>query len=136
MSTVATPPRPRSRARTVSRVGVVLAAIMAVFNTINGAGSLVDPTFGQTDSSFPPQPVWMSLALLVFGLSTLAFVVPAWRGHRRALWFVVVTRLLEAWSAVILPFLPGAPDGMWGPVALLMVVGGVVAGLVACGLRR
>ncbi|WP_377643225.1 hypothetical protein [Oryzobacter terrae] len=107
-----------------------------MFNTINGAGSLVDPTFGQTDPSIPPQPVWMSVALLAFGLSTLAFVAPAWRGHRTALWLVVVTRLLEAWSAAILPFLPGAPDGMWGPVVLLMAVGAVVAGLVAVGLRR
>lgn len=78
----------------------------------------------------------MSLLLLAFGLSTLAAVIPAWRGHRRALWVVIATRILESWSALMLPFLPGAPEGMWGFVAALIVVGTVVAALVAQGLRR
>lgn len=129
-------PLGRSRSRTLCRVGLVLAAVMSVFNVINGAGSLVDPTFGQTDPSLAPQPVWISVTLLAFGLATLVAVPLAWRGSRSALWVVVVTRLLEAWSAIVLPFLPGAPAGMWGVVALLMALGTVVAALVALGLRR
>lgn len=129
-------PLGRSRSSTLCRVGLVLAAVMSVFNIVNGAGSLVDPTFGQTDPSLPPQPVWMSLGLLGFGLATLAAVLPAWHGSRSALWIVVLSRLVEAWSAIVLPFLPGAPAGMWGVVALLIAVGTGVAALVALGLRR
>ncbi len=59
-----------------------------------------------------------------------------WRGIRTALWVVVVTRLVEAWSALMLPFLPGAPSGMWPFIVALIVVGTVVAGLVGLALRR
>ncbi len=52
------------------------------------------------------------------------------------MWTVVVTRLVEAWSALMLPFLPGAPSGMWPFVIGLIVVGTLVAGLVGMALRR
>lgn len=136
MSTTVLSAPPRSRSRTWSRVGLVLAATMSLFNIVNGAGSLIDPSFGQIDPATPAQPVWMSLVLLSFGLSTLVAVWPAWRGSRRALWVVIVTRLLEAWSALVLPLLPGAPDGLWVPVVGLILLGTTVAGLVALGLRR
>ena len=123
------------RRRLAFRTGLVLAAVMGVFNTINGIGSLIDPRFGQVDPSMPAQPMWISLALAVFGVVTLAAVVPAWRGSRAAIWTVVVTRLTEAWSALVLPFLPGAPAGMWGFVLVLVVFGSFVAYLVALGLR-
>lgn len=136
MSTTVLAAPPGSRSGTWSRVGLVLAATMSMFNIVNGAGSLIDPSFGQLDPDTPAQPVWMSLLLLGFGLATLVAVVPAWRGSRRALWVVIVTRLLEAWSALILPFLPGAPEGLWVAVVGLIVLGTTVAGLVALGLRR
>jgi hypothetical protein len=109
---------------------------MSTFNVMNGVGSLVDPSFGQVDPTLAPQPVAISVLLILFGGITLAAIVPAWRGHRGALWTVVVTRLGEAWSALILPFLPGAPDGILFFATLLVVVGTIVAGLVALGLRR
>ena len=135
-TTTVAPSVPRSRRRILSSIGLTVAAVMSVFNTINGAGSLIDPTFGQTDPTLAAQPVWMSLLLLAFGLSTLAAAIPAWRGHRGALWVVIATRILESWSALMLRFLPGAPEGMWGFVVALIVVGTVVAALVAQGLRR
>jgi hypothetical protein len=128
--------QPAPWARTASRVGLAIAAIMSTFNVINGVGSLIDPTFGQVDPSMEPQPVFMSVALIVFGGVTLAALVPAWRGHRGALWTVVIARLAEAWSALLLPFLPGAPDGILVFAILLVIVGTLVAGLVALGLRR
>jgi hypothetical protein len=109
---------------------------MSTFNVINGVGSLIDPRFGQVDPGVAPQPVWLSIALIVFGVVTLAAVVPAWRGHRGALWTVVVARLAEAWSALLLPFLPGAPEGILIFAILLVIAGTGVAGLVALGLRR
>ena len=108
---------------------------MGLFNTINGVGSLIDPTFGQTDPNLAPQPVWMSVSLVVFGAVTLAALVPAWRGARRAIVAVVVSRLAEAWSAVALPFLPDAPDGIISFVVALVVVGTLVSLMVAQGLR-
>ena len=128
--------RPVSRVGRAPRVGLVLAALMALANVSNGAMSLVDPTAGQLDPTIAPQPVWISLTLLALGLGTLVAVVPAWRGNRTSLWVVVVTRLVEAWSALMLPFLPGAPSGLWPFIVALIVVGTVVAGLVGLALRR
>lgn len=128
--------RPVSRVGRAPRVGLVLAALMALANVSNGAMSLVDPTAGQLDPTIAPQPVWISLTLLALGLATLVAMVPAWRGNRTSLWVVVVTRLVEAWSALMLPFLPGAPSGMWPFIVALIVVGTVVAGLVGLALRR
>jgi len=128
--------QPAPWARVASRVGLAIAAIMSTFNVMNGVGTLIDPTFGQLDPTLAPQPVPISLALILFGGITLAAIVPAWRGHRGALWTVVLTRLGEAWSALILPFLPDAPDGILVFAILLVTVGTMVAGLVALGLRR
>jgi hypothetical protein len=114
---------------------LVLAGVMGLFNTINGAGSLIDPTFGQTDPGLSPQPGWISVGLLVFGISTLVALIPAWRGGRTAIWVVVLSRIGEAWSALLLPLLPGAPAGMWGFAVLLVVFGTGVAAMVAQGLR-
>ena len=121
--------------RVVFRIGLAAAGVMAVFNTINGIGTLIDPTFGQIDPTIPTQPVWMSVMLAAFGLTTLAAVFPAWRGSRWAIVIVVASRLLEAWSAVFLPFLPDAPDGILFFVVLLIVVGTGVAFMVAQPLR-
>jgi hypothetical protein len=128
--------QPASWARIASRVGLAIAAIMSIFNVVNGAGSLIDPTFGQMDPTLSPQPVGISVALLAFGGVTLAALLPAWRGHRGALWTIVIARLGEAWSALVLPFLPDAPDGILIFAILLVIVGTMVAGLVALGLRR
>ena len=121
--------------RLAFRVGLVIAGVMAVFNTVNGVGSLIDPTFGQTDPSLAPQPTWMSVALAVFGLTTLATIVPAWKGWRWAIVVVVVSRFLEAWSALPLPFLPDAPEGIALFVVALLVIGTGVATMVAQVLR-
>ena len=127
---------PATRSRRIwFRVGLVLAGVMSVFNSINGAGSLIDPTFAQTDPTMAPQPMWMSGMLLAFGLATLAAVVPAWRGVRSAILVVVASRLLEAWSAVALPFLPDAPDGILAFALVLVAVGTAVSLMVAQGLR-
>jgi hypothetical protein len=107
---------------------------MSVFNLINGITSLIDPTAGLAEG-VAPQPVWISVLLIGFGAVTLIALVPAWRGHRASIWVVVISRLLEAWSAIILPFIPGAPQGMWPFVIALIVGGTVVAGLVALRLR-
>lgn len=121
--------------RTILRIGLVLAAVMGLFNLINGVGSLIDPTFGQTGSTVPPQPVWMSAGLVFFGVTTLAATLPAWRGSRWAIVTVAASRLLEALSASVLPFLPDAPEGIGFFVVLLIVVGTGVASMVAQSLR-
>lgn len=110
-----------------------MAGIMSVFNLVNGVGSLIDPRFGQTDPAAAPQPTWISVLLVGFGALTLTFVVPAWRGVRAAAWIVVVSRLGEGWSGLILPFLPDAPDGILVPMIVLAVVASLVASAVAQG---
>jgi hypothetical protein len=55
---------------------------------------------------------------------------------RWAIVAVIVSRLLEAWSAIVLPFLPDAPDGIGVFVVVLIVVGTAVSLMVAQGLRR
>lgn len=131
-----TEPRSMTRSRRIAfRVGLVVAGVMAAFNTTNGIGTLIDPTFGQTDSTTPAQPMWISVMLAGFGLMTLAALIPAWRGLRKAIMVVVASRLLEAWSAVVLPFLPNAPEGIEYFVVVLIVVGTGVAIMVAQPLR-
>lgn len=131
-----TAPAVSGRRRVWFRVGLVLAGLMGLFNTINGVGTLADPTFGQTDPAAAEQPGWMSVSLVVFGVTTLAALIPAWRGVRGAIIAVAVSRLAEAWSAVILPFLPDAPAGIMTFVVALVVVGTAVSLMVAQGLRR
>lgn len=126
------PEQPRWR-RILGATGLVLAAVMSVFNLINGITSLIDPTIGQQEGT-APQPVWISGLLVGFGAVTLLALVPAWRGRRPAVWVVIVSRLLESWSALVLPFLPGVPEGMWPFVIALVIGGTIVAGLVALRL--
>lgn len=121
--------------RLVFRIGLAAAGVMAMFNAMNGIGTLIDPTFGQTDPTIAAQPVWMSVMLVAFGLTTLAVMVPAWKGLRWAIVVVVASRFLEAWSAVVLPFLPDAPEGIGFFVVLLIVFGTGVALMVAQPLR-
>ena len=40
----------------ILRIGLAIAGVMAAFNTVNGLGSLIDPSFGQTDPTLAPQP--------------------------------------------------------------------------------
>ena len=108
---------------------------MGLFNLINGVGTLSDPTFGQTDPTLAPQPTWVSVSLVAFGAITLAALIPAWRFARWAIIAVVVSRLAEAWGAVLLLFLPDAPDGLIIFVVGLIVVGTAVSVMVAQGLR-
>lgn len=121
--------------RVVFRIGLAIAAVMATFNVTNGIGSLIDPSFGQTDPTLAPQPVWMSVGLILFGVATLAGIVPAWKGSRWAIVVVVGSRFLEAWSAIALPFLPDAPEDIGVFVALLITVGTGVSVMVAQALR-
>ncbi|WP_454227207.1 hypothetical protein [Propioniciclava flava] len=72
--------RPVRRVGRASRIGLVLASLMALANVSNGAMSLVDPTAGQLDPTIAPQPVWISLTLLALGLGTLVAVVPCGAG--------------------------------------------------------
>ncbi len=115
----------------------MIAAVMSVFNCVNGLGSAIDPRFGQVDRSLPPQPLWVSLMLLGFGLVTLAAVVPAWRGGRQATWVVVLSRLGEAWSSFLLLLVPGLPTrDVWLLIMVLVPLGTAVAAMVALPLRR
>lgn len=84
---------PGTASRVWFRVGLVLAGLMGLFNTINGVGTLADPSFGQTDPTAAVQPGWMSVSLVVFGVATLSALIPAWRGVRGAIIAVALSRL-------------------------------------------
>ena len=80
-----------------------------------------------TDGEHPPMPV--ALAAAVLGAASLALVVPAWRGSRRAVAGLLVLRALSALAAVPAAVMPGVP----GPVVVLAVAG-VLATLAGAAL--
>jgi hypothetical protein len=107
------------------RIGLVVLAAMSVIDLL---GPLV------TDGSHPP----MSVALVgaAIGLASLALILPAWRGSRRAAWILVGLRLLSALSAVPAFFVSDAPAPAVGLAAGLVAVTVLGAVLVVAGTRQ
>jgi hypothetical protein len=108
-----------------ARAGLVVLGVLSVLDLI---GPLT------TDGEHPPMGIALVGSLL--GLVSLALVVSAWRGARRAVLPLVVLRGLSALTAVPALFVDGVP----GPIVLLVAVGLVVtvAAIVAvvAGARR
>ena len=74
---------------------------LAVLSVLDLLGPLL------TDGSHPPMSV--ALAGAAIGLASLALILPAWRGSRRAAWILVALRLLSALSAAPAFFAAGVP---------------------------
>ncbi len=127
--------RPRTRLplwrAILFRIGLVLTAVMGLFNTLNGGLTLLDPA----SSAASP-----ALGALLFGigLPTLLLVGLAWIPLQWALITVIVLRALEALTMWI-PFGKGdwydQPDNR--PFYLVLVgVSTIVCVLMSFGLRR
>ncbi len=80
-----------------------------------------------TDGDHPPMAVAVAAALL--GAVSLALVVAAWRGARRAVPWLLVLRALSALSAAPAAVTPGVP----GPV-LVLAATGVLATIAGAAL--
>jgi hypothetical protein len=91
------------------RAGLVLLGLLSVLD-------LLTPLV--TDGDHPPMPVALGAAVL--GLASLALVVSAWRGAKRAIIPLVAVRVLSALAAVPALFVAGTS--------------GVLVALVAAGL--
>lgn len=97
-----------------TRAGLLVLGFLSVLD-------LVVPLL--TDGDHPPMAVAVAAALL--GAVSLALVVAAWRGARRAVPGLLVLRALSALSAVPAAVTPGVP----GPV--LALAGAVVPATIA-----
>lgn len=119
--------------RIVFRVGIVLTAIMATMNTINGGSSLLGMQAGGEATS----PLLAGM-LFGIGLPTLLLVGIAWRPTQWALVTVILLRFLEA-ATMWVPFGPGdwyqAPEQR-GFYLILVVVSLAVCALMSAGLVR
>ena len=111
--------------RSYDRIGLVVLATLSVVDLL---GPLI------TDGSHPPMSVVLVGAAI--GLASLALIVPAWRGSRRAVRVLVGLRLLSALTAVPAFFIPDVPAPAVGLAAGLIAftVLGVV--LAVAGTRQ
>jgi hypothetical protein len=107
------------------RIGLIVLAVLSVVDLL---GPLL------TDGTNPP----MSIALIgaAIGLASLALILPAWRGSRRAMWCLVGLRLLSALSAVPAFFISDVPAAAVGVAAAMIVVTLLGVGLVVAGTRQ
>jgi hypothetical protein len=78
-----------------NKTGLVLAALLGLLDVI-GLFSINTPF----PEGMTTPPDWLVILVAILGLVTMAAIVPAWRGNRRAVLVVVATRILSALSAV------------------------------------
>jgi hypothetical protein len=69
------------------------------------------------------------------GLASLALVVPAWRGSRRAVWGLVGLRVLSALSAVPAFFVSDVPAPAVAAAAGLVALTALGVALLVAGTR-
>lgn len=107
------------------RAGLVLLGILSALD-------LATPLV--TDGEHPP----MSVALVgaALGLASLVLVWYAWRGARRALWPLVVLRLLSALSAVPAFVADGVPAAAIAAASVGVIVTLIGVALVVPAARR
>jgi hypothetical protein len=115
----------RTSAKIGPKVGYGLAALLAL-------GDVALPLI--TDGEFPPMLV--ALVALVFGVATLAALIPAWRGSRVAGWVVVANRLISAVGALPAFFVDGVPAPAVALAGTTVALAVVCAVLVVPELAR
>ncbi len=109
----------------ISRLGIVLTAIMGSFNMVNGAASLLG-----LQKEVEVSPVLAGM-LLGIGLPTMLLTVSAWQSMGKALAALIALRSLEALTMWI-PM--GAGDWYSAPENHPKYVGLVMVALAVCGL--
>ncbi|MEU6414864.1 hypothetical protein [Microbispora sp. NPDC046933] len=110
------------RASVLTRVGLVLAGVLAIGDIVTSIPQFAD------------DPV-VPLAVVVLGLLSLAATPFAWAGATWARNVVIVARVLAALTAVPAFFLPGLPAGWVVAAASGIVLSLVVAVLLLAGTR-
>lgn len=118
--------------RIAARAGLVLAALQAVPNTLNGG---VQVFGGGLEVDGETVPLWVGLSLLVAGLVTLVALVPAWRGDGRAIWAVALSRFSEVTGLLVLVDAFPVEEGAEGFYVVLAVVSVAIGLLVLMNLR-
>lgn len=111
-----------SRRRTLGRVGLVLAALLAVGDVLTSIPQYVD------------EPVIPTVAI-VLAVATLVAVPFAWRDAAWARGVVIATRLLSALLAVPAFFFPGVPPGWVVAAATGILLSVLVVVLLLVGAR-
>ena len=107
------------------RAGLIVLGLLSI-------ADLVLPLV--TDGEHPPMAVAVVASLI--GLVSLALIVSAWRGARRAVIPLVVLRVLSALTAVPAFFEPGVPSAVIAAVAAGIALTAPGVALVLPALRR
>ncbi|GAB2591458.1 hypothetical protein Aab01nite_39030 [Paractinoplanes abujensis] len=104
--------------------GLVICALLALLDLV-----------GSLPMGDVRPPLGVLVAGLVLGLITLAALVPAWRGNRRALLVVVVSRALSALLGIGAFFDDAAPGAALVGVVVALVLTAVAVVLLVPALR-
>lgn len=115
-TTVSSGTTTRRLTSTPSRVGLILAAVLAIGDIVAYATQAI-LTYGEPISIF----------MLVAGVVTLVAIPFGWRGSTAALWVVAVFRVLSSLTGLPAFFFPGVP----APFVITAAVGILLAVLVA-----
>jgi ABC-type thiamin/hydroxymethylpyrimidine transport system permease subunit len=100
-----------------------------------GVVSLLD-VLGPLASDGEHPPMWVALIGLALGAASLACIVAAWRGERRALLPLVVLRLASMLTAVPAFFVDDVPSGIVAFAAGFILVSLVGVALVSGSRAR
>lgn len=126
-ATAAGPVTSTRKTTTPARVGLVLAALLAIGDVIVGVAQL-DP-----DQTIPGS---ISLLIIAAGAATLVAIPFSWRGAGWATGLVIATRLLSALSALPAFVVPGVPAGFVVGAATGMALAGLVTVLLLVRTKR
>ncbi len=112
------------RNRIISRVGIVLAALLALIelvSTVPNVGGLA--------------PIAIDLTTITLDVATLVGIYPAWRGRAWGLWLVIISRAITFLPTLPVFFAPEAADFI-PAAATALAITLVAIVLTAFGLRR
>ncbi|MET0417651.1 MAG: hypothetical protein ABW022_16685 [Actinoplanes sp.] len=107
------------------RFGLVICGLLGLLDIASVLGTGEDAA-----------PVFVIVVSLVLGLITVGALIPAWRGNRRGLLTVVVSRVVSALLGIGAFFDDAAPDWVRVMVVVAMVVTALAVVLVMPRLSR
>jgi len=116
--------RTTTPATILSRIGVVLAGLLAIVELVTTI-----PNIGG------PAPIPLDLATVTLDVATLVGVYPAFRGRAWGLWLVIISRAITFLPTLPVFFAPEAAPYI--PTAIIALsITAVAIILTAFGLRR
>src|SRR4051812_17540589 len=99
MTTTVAPASTSRRNRVISRVGIVLAALLALLELATTV-----PNLGGA------APIAIDATTIALDLATLVGIYPAWKGRAWGLWLVIISRAITFLPTLPVFFAPEAAD--------------------------